>query len=122
MQEEKKERLIQIMNELNEFVNQDIIIIYWQRGKLNGLKGKMMGIEPFDYIKLDDIEISFAGIDTAIQLVASGDEGLLYYNPEVEHYQGFSFKNIMGLITAQEELLGYSVKREEVINDSPRGM
>ena len=122
MQEEKKEYLGQLMNNLKTFVGQDVIVIYWQNGKLNGVKGKMMGIEPFNYIKLDDMEISFAGVDTAIQLVASSDESLLYYNSDVEHYQGFSLRNVMGLILAQEEILGYSIKREEIKNSSPRGM
>lgn len=120
-QEQRKEYLGQLMDNLKNYVGQEVIAIYWQAGKLNGFKGVLQDVVPFDFIDLAGNIINFVGVKSAIQMIALDEKSMVYYNRDVEAYQGFSIKDIMGLILAQEEMLGYSVKRAEIENSSERG-
>lgn len=123
-QEEKAQVLAELMANLKNYVGKKIIVIYWTSGVLHGLKGELQDVIPFDYINLEGQKIDFLGLDTAIQCIAVNDTICLYYNHQVENYQGFSLKDIASLIHAQEEILGHSAKRDEIntLEDKPRGI
>ncbi len=119
-QEDKRSIYNVIMNNLTNFLGEMITVIYWENGKLHGLRGILNNIIPYDYVDIEGERINFVGSNMAIQAIASSQDKMLYYNASTENYQGFSFRDIIGLIVAQEELLGFSVKRGEIENkDTP---
>ncbi len=120
-QEEKKAIYDAIMQNLFAFIGQKITVIYWEKGKLYGLKGNLDSLVAYDYINMEGLKINFVGSNMAIQAIASEENKMLYYNGNTEHYQGFPFNDVIGLIAAQEKLLGYSVERKAVFDNNEPG-
>ncbi|MCI9234112.1 MAG: hypothetical protein HFH08_05945 [Bacilli bacterium] len=82
----------------------------WEAGKETIYVGQLIGVAPFDTINLDNQLIPFVGTTQAIEeITLDGTDRTLYTNPKVKGYQGFTAKDIMGLVNAQREFLGRSI-------------
>lgn len=82
----------------------------WEAGKETIYVGQLIGVAPFDTINLDNQLIPFVGTTQAIEeITLDGTDRTLYTNPKVKGYQGFTAKEIMGLVNAQREFLGRSI-------------
>lgn len=82
----------------------------WEAGKETIYVGQLIGVAPFDTINLDNQLIPFVGTTQAIEeITLDGTDRTLYTNPKVKGYQGFTAKDIMGLVNARREFLGRSI-------------
>lgn len=85
----------------------------WEAGKETTYTGMLKSVLPFDSINLDSQMIPFVGTTQAIEeITLNGTNRTIYTNPRVKGYQGYTAKDVMGLVNAQMELLGKSVIME----------
>ena len=82
----------------------------WQVGEEVVYTGVLDGVYPFDSISVDSRVIPFVGTTQAIEEVTlEGQNKIVYTNPLAKGYQGYTAKDIMGLVNAQREFLGRSI-------------
>lgn len=104
---------------LNRRIDEEVVCTAWQFGIPVEHEGKLENVVDFDQIVVGKTVIPFVGNGVAIEKVALKSDGrLVYTNPNAVGYQT---KDTMGVILAQEEMLGYSVLRAE-LNNSPKMM
>lgn len=87
----------------------------WESGRKKTYEGILIEVVPFDFINLSMQIIPFVGTTQAIEEITLTDsDKRVYTNPRVQGYEGYTAKDVMGLVNAQKELLGRSVKMEEM--------
>lgn len=102
---------------LNRRIDEEVECTAWQFGVPVVHEGVLENVVDFDQIVVDKTVIPFVGNGVAIEKIALKSDGrLIYTNPNAV---GYHTKDTMGVILAQEEMLGYSVLRHE-LTDSPK--
>lgn len=107
---------------LDAYIGQEMCCIYAEilSEEYQGVKAKLKQVHPYDSITLENgITYDFIGDKKAIVALGTMDGDkvqLLYKNSEIsKKYPGY-LNDPFGLITAQKETLGYSIKEEQVYN------
>ena len=109
------EEILRMMFNLSNKVGSEVTCKVWEGGVPKTYEGILVDVVPFDFININKQLISFVGTNQAIEEInLKYTEIPLYTNHGVQGYQGFTAKDIMGLANAQMELLGRSVKMEEM--------
>ena len=106
-----------VFSMLNRRVDEEVVCTTWQFGEQVQHEGTLENVVHFDQIVVGKTVIPFVGNGVAIEKVELKSNGkLVYANPKAV---GYHTKDTMGVILAQEEMLGYSVLRNELVN-SPK--
>lgn len=113
----KFDELFQILDAIK---GQEVICIYSELAsdEYKGFRGKLKQVDPYDSVtfELGD-SYNFIGERNAIVLLSvemNGKQHNLYTNPDIpKKYTGY-FNDPFGLMSAQKEQLGYSVKEEQM--------
>lgn len=107
---------------LETYTGQEVCCIYAEilSDEYKGFKSKLKEVHPYDSITLEPGEsIDFLGERRAIVVLAVEEDGkvnYLYKNHNIpKKYLGYS-NDMFGLISAQKDTLGYSIKEEQVHN------
>lgn len=105
---------------LESYIGKEITCIYAEilSDEYKGVKSKLKLVHPYESITMElGDTYDFIGERNAIVVLAAEENGkiqYLYKNTNIEKkYPGY-FKDPFGLISAQKEHLGYSVKEEKV--------
>lgn len=107
-----------LMDYLSKRVGQEVTCKYW-RGDPNvdpvvmEQSGILTNVIPFDMIAVGGLPIPFVGPDKAIEEVRQGDY-VIYSNPRAKGYKGCYATDHYAIVGAQMELLGRSIKLEEL--------
>lgn len=123
MAKETKGKFDKTFEMLEQLVDQKIFCIYTEIGinQFKGLKGTLNEITPYDSVVIEGRVLRFIGNLDAIVMLGfemDGKPKALYYNKNIKKmYHGYS-NDPLGLISAQKEQLGYSVKEQEYFNTS----
>ena len=97
---------------LSMAIYEEVECTVWFYGKKTTMKGKLDKVEAFDYIALNKTRIPFVGDSIAIEEIKKVKNGnVIYTNPQVVNY---NMSDTMGIIRAQEEMLGFSVEMEKL--------
>lgn len=102
---------------LNRRIDEEVVCTAWQFGVPVTHEGVLENVVDFDQIVVGKTVIPFVGNGVAIEKVELKNDGrVVYNNPNAV---GYHTKDTMGVILAQEEMLGHSVLRDELTN-SPK--
>jgi len=101
---------------LSRRIGSEVSCKVWESGKEKTYTGVLVDVVPFDFINLSRQLIPFVGVNQAIEEInlVEKDGKPVYTNPRVQGYEGYTAKDVMGLVNAQNEILGRSVKMEEM--------
>lgn len=96
---------------LEAFIGTHVSAKSWRFGVAVPYEGVLTEVVPYDRMTLNNNIIPFAGENEAVEEIWDANGNILYYVPEAK---GYTAKDQMGLVTAQLEMLGRSVKMEEM--------
>lgn len=106
------------MDYLSKRVGQEVTCKFWEVDSNNNSivqehNGILTQVLPFDMIAVGGLPIPFVGTEKAIEEVRHGDS-VVYSNPKAIGYRGCYASDHFALVGAQMELLGRSVKLEQL--------
>ncbi len=100
---------------LSRRVGENVNCTVWEGGSPVSYDGVLLEVVPFDFINVNKQIIPFVGTRQAIEEITLSSNGKkVYVNPRANGYQGFTSKDIMGVMNAQKEMLGYSIDLEKM--------
>lgn len=109
------EEILPMMFAISDKIGSEIICEVWEEGNLKTYEGVLLDVTPFDFINVNRQIIRFVGNTQAIEEIKlKYTEIPLYVNHRVQGYEGYYERDFTGLIAAQQEFLGKSVKLEEI--------
>lgn len=110
-----KEEILPMMFTTANKIGSEVVCKVWEAGTIKTYEGVLVDVTPFDFINVDRNIIRFVGNTQAIEEIRLKYTDIpLYINHRVQGYEGYYERDFIGLIAAQQELLGRSIKQEEI--------
>ncbi|MCX4254860.1 MAG: hypothetical protein OSJ63_06315 [Bacilli bacterium] len=104
-----KELVAMQMKFLESHIGDEGVCIYYEKGERKEIKGPIKLVEPFDRIVIGTYSLPFVGASIIIEQVSANGSSVYYYSGAKDYIQLFETDHY-GLVMAQKEILGYSVK------------
>lgn len=122
MNEERHGFFDKEMELLETFIGKEVSVIYISRGgkKLEGVRGLIDNISSYDSITVNNNVYYFLGANNTILCIGYGENNQIYFNRNIpqeaflKDYPKYYWEDML-LMSDQQEYLGYSVKREEML-------
>ena len=106
----QKDLASMVFNMLSNRINEQVTCKVWHFGTEVSYTGILENVTPFDSVVIDKNVIPFVGTGQAIETISlTNGNKVVYTNPQAK---GYNVKDVMGVILAQESMLGYSVTRD----------
>ncbi|MCI8461041.1 MAG: hypothetical protein HFE81_06545 [Bacilli bacterium] len=103
---------------LEQLINQEVYCIYTESriGQYKGYRGTLNSVTPYDSIVLEGRVHRFVGDFDAIAQIGieiDGKPHAIFHNSGIKKDYPIYSTDPLGLISAQKEMLGYSVKEQD---------